>query len=64
MHIIMQLLDKCLIFRFPMELHIVFYKKEYGDFKKALNHSDGLAVLAFFYEVKLVKYINFFNIPT
>ncbi|XP_077290150.1 carbonic anhydrase 7-like [Arctopsyche grandis] len=36
---------------FPMELHIVFYKKEYGDPKGALEHSDGLAVMAFFYEV-------------
>lgn len=30
---------------------MVFYKKEYGDPKGALEHKDGLAVLAFFYEV-------------
>lgn len=40
-----------LFFSFPMELHMVFYKKEYGDPKGALEHKDGLAVLAFFYEV-------------
>lgn len=34
---------------FPMELHMVFYKKEYGSIDEALTHSDGLTVLAFFY---------------
>ncbi|XP_059479271.1 carbonic anhydrase 2-like [Neocloeon triangulifer] len=36
---------------FPMELHMVFYNEKYGDFNNALNHKDGLTVLAFFYEV-------------
>ncbi|XP_048007287.1 putative carbonic anhydrase 3 [Leguminivora glycinivorella] len=36
---------------FPMELHMVFYKDEYRTAKEAVKHSDGLAVLAFFYEL-------------
>lgn len=37
--------------RYPMELHAVFYKTDYQSSKWALDHEDGLAVLAFFYEV-------------
>uniref|UniRef100_A0A182WJ26 carbonic anhydrase n=1 Tax=Anopheles minimus TaxID=112268 RepID=A0A182WJ26_9DIPT len=37
--------------RFPMELHIVFYKQEYKNARTALNYPDGLTVLAFFYEI-------------
>uniref|UniRef100_A0A182QLY7 carbonic anhydrase n=1 Tax=Anopheles farauti TaxID=69004 RepID=A0A182QLY7_9DIPT len=37
--------------RFPMELHIVFFKQEYKNARTALNHPDGLTVLAFFYEI-------------
>ncbi|XP_046390902.1 carbonic anhydrase 7-like isoform X2 [Ischnura elegans] len=36
---------------FPMELHMVFWKESYGSYKKALDHHDGLTVLAFFYEI-------------
>jgi len=36
---------------FPMELHMVFFKKEYGDMKNAINHADGLSVMAFFYQI-------------
>lgn len=36
---------------FPMELHMVFYKKMYRNSRAALDHADGLTVLAFFYEV-------------
>ena len=36
---------------FPMELHMVFFKKAYGNAKSAMMHADGLTVLAFFYEV-------------
>jgi Eukaryotic-type carbonic anhydrase len=32
---------------------MVFYNRKYGDFTKALNHKDGLAVLAFFYEASI-----------
>lgn len=37
--------------RFPMELHAVFFKTDYQTSKGALDYEDGLAVLAFFYEV-------------
>jgi len=37
--------------RFPMELHIVFYKQDYMSSRGALSHEDGLTVLAFFYEL-------------
>lgn len=36
---------------YPMELHAVFYKVDYGSVKGALNHTDGLTVLAFFFEI-------------
>lgn len=36
---------------YPMELHMVFYKKVYRNQREALDHPDGLTVLAFFYEV-------------
>ncbi|XP_034248740.1 carbonic anhydrase 7-like [Thrips palmi] len=36
---------------YPMELHMVFYKKNYGSPEMAQLQSDGLAVMAFFYEV-------------
>ncbi|XP_014599168.1 PREDICTED: carbonic anhydrase 2-like isoform X2 [Polistes canadensis] len=35
---------------FAMELHAVFYKQEYNSMAAAVNHSDGLAVFAYFYE--------------
>lgn len=34
-----------------MELHVVFFKKEYGSMKEAILHSDGLAVMAFFFKI-------------
>lgn len=37
---------------FPMEMHVVFYKEDYKSMNEALNHSDGLAILAFLYEVR------------
>lgn len=36
---------------YPMELHMVFYKKVYRNQRDAQDHTDGLTVLAFFYEV-------------
>lgn len=38
---------------------MVFYKEEYHTSKEAVKHTDGLAVLAFFYEVHLVFYLSF-----
>lgn len=32
-----------------MELHIVLFNKAYGTQENAMKHSDGLAVLAFFF---------------
>lgn len=37
-----------------MELHMVFFKEEYGSATDAVKHSDGLTVLAFFYEVRCI----------
>ncbi|XP_065157828.1 carbonic anhydrase 2-like isoform X1 [Atheta coriaria] len=34
---------------FPMELHMVFYQKAYGSFDNAVEHPDGLTVLAFLF---------------
>jgi carbonic anhydrase len=36
---------------YPMELHLVFYKEMYGNQENATRHSDGLAVLAFFFRI-------------
>lgn len=36
---------------FAMELHVVMYKSFYRSSREALDHADGLAVLAFFIEV-------------
>ena len=36
---------------FAMELHGVFYKGIYKSMKEAIKHKDGLAVLAYFFEV-------------
>lgn len=36
---------------FAMELHVVFYKKRYDSMSMAVDHPDGLAVLAYFFEV-------------
>ncbi|KDR08568.1 carbonic anhydrase 9-like isoform X2 [Zootermopsis nevadensis] len=38
--------------RYPMEMHIVHRKQSYGSVHEALGHSDGLSVLAFFFEVR------------
>lgn len=34
-----------------MELHVVMFKKEYGNSTNAMTKSDGLAVLAFFFNI-------------
>lgn len=36
---------------FPMEMHAVFYKEDYKSIDEALKHDDGLAILAYLYEV-------------
>lgn len=44
---------------FPLELHIVFFKQEYLNIDAALEHKDGLTVLACIFEVKLKNEIGF-----
>lgn len=39
--------------QYPLEMHMVFYKKEYSDVNSALTHSDGLCVLGLLFEVKI-----------
>merc|ERR1712121_554136 len=36
---------------FPMEIHLVHWNTRYGSVPNAVQYSDGLAVLGFFYEV-------------
>lgn len=36
---------------FPLELHMVFFKEEYGNAADAMNYFDGLCVLACIFEV-------------
>ncbi|XP_046424505.1 carbonic anhydrase 7-like isoform X4 [Neodiprion fabricii] len=36
---------------FPMEMHMVHYKRDYQTFTEALKHDDGLAVVAFLFEM-------------
>lgn len=36
---------------YAMELHAVFYKKNYNSIEEATRHPDGLTVLAYFFEV-------------
>jgi len=43
---------------FPMEMHAVFYKEDYNSFKEALNYNDGLAILAYLYEVRNYLYLK------
>ena len=39
---------------YPAELHFVHFNKKYGDIGTAVSKSDGLAVLGFFYEVRIL----------
>lgn len=39
---------------FAMELHAVFYKQDYKSMTEAVKHPDGLAVFAYFYEVRML----------
>lgn len=40
---------------FPMELHMVFFKLDYGDMLTAVRFKDGLCVLAVFYDVSILS---------
>ncbi|XP_057325336.1 carbonic anhydrase 7-like isoform X1 [Microplitis mediator] len=37
---------------FPLEMHLVHYKKDYDSFKDALNHTDGISVVAVFFDIQ------------
>lgn len=37
--------------RLPLEMHIIHRNKKYRNLAEALQHPDGLCVLAFFYQV-------------
>jgi len=39
---------------YPGELHLVHYNSKYGDYKSALKHSDGLAVLGVLFQPSIV----------
>lgn len=41
----------------PMEIHVVFFNRKYGNFSNASKKLDGLAVIGFIYEV----YFNYFK---
>lgn len=36
---------------YALELHVVHFKEEYNTTSEAIKHSDGLAVMAFFFEI-------------
>ncbi|KAL6424264.1 hypothetical protein ACFW04_009829 [Cataglyphis niger] len=38
--------------RYPMEMHIVHRNKAYSNFSHALQHEDGVAVIAVFFQVR------------
>ncbi|XP_026470902.1 putative carbonic anhydrase 3 [Ctenocephalides felis] len=38
--------------RYPLEMHIIHRNIKYSNVAEALNHADGLTVLAFFYQLK------------
>lgn len=44
--------------RLPLEMHIIHRNKKYRNLAEALQHPDGLCVLAFFYQVIQVSYMH------
>ena len=36
---------------YPMEMHLVHYKKTYGSLGEAIKHKDGLTVLGIFFTI-------------
>lgn len=41
--------------RFPLEMHVIHRNRKYENIFEALQYQDGLAVLAFFYQVLTLK---------
>lgn len=48
--------------RLPLEMHIIHRNKKYRNLAEALQHPDGLCVLAFFYQVIYVSEPAVYNI--
>lgn len=40
------------MYRYPMEMHIVHRNMAYSNFSHALQHEDGVAVIAVFFQVR------------
>ncbi|XP_043463555.1 carbonic anhydrase-like [Leptopilina heterotoma] len=38
--------------RFPLELHLVHYRRGYGSVKEAMNYKDGLVVIGIIFQIK------------
>lgn len=36
----------CICFRHTIEAHFLYFKKEYGLLKEAIQHGDGIAIVA------------------
>lgn len=39
---------------FPLEMHMVHFKRDYGSLNEAIKKPDGLLVIATFYRVKFI----------
>ena len=47
------------LFSYAGEMHLVHYNSKYGDYKSALKHSDGLAVLGILFQVNSINYSQY-----
>jgi hypothetical protein len=43
---------------FPMEVHAVHFKSQYGSARNALRYPDGLAVVSFLYQVCKIHFLS------
>lgn len=44
-------LKRTIIYRMPLEMHAIHYKKEYNQIERAKKYDDGLLFLVYFLEV-------------
>lgn len=49
----------CICFRHTIEAHFLYFKKEYGLLKEAIQHHDGLAIVAVNLTVSYHRFIKF-----
>uniref|UniRef100_A0A1Y1LAK8 Carbonic anhydrase n=1 Tax=Photinus pyralis TaxID=7054 RepID=A0A1Y1LAK8_PHOPY len=47
---------------YPLEAHAVFFQQAYGSFQEAIEHPDGLTVLAFLFQVSDIDNENYGSI--